>query len=178
MCIVFILYKQFNFISLGIYKKYFAYEKSTEVWFQHMLSNKFEVFNFQSLRVRKSGFQNAGKVCLWNPESGKILLIESGIQGIRNLTKRLESRIRVPLTKTGIQYLESESMVWNPESKTVLDSLIWSYFSFALMNLRHNNKGGQYRLKTFMCFGVERSDWFIFSFRAGWPGPPRTIKSP
>ena len=31
LCIVFILYKQFNFISLGIYKKHFACEKSTEV---------------------------------------------------------------------------------------------------------------------------------------------------
>ena len=54
--------------------------------------------------------------CLWTPESRKILRIESemldfGIrnaaQGIRNPTSKLESRIQVLLTKTGIEYLES-----------------------------------------------------------------------
>ena len=82
--------------------------------------------------------QNQEKFCSLNPESWALESWNTA-QGIRNLTKRLESRIRVPLTKTGVQYVESESMVWNPGSKTVLDSLKWSYFSFALMNLRHNN---------------------------------------
>ena len=81
---------------------------------------------------------NREKFCSLNPESWALESWNTA-QGIRNLTKRLESRMRVPLTKTGIQYVESESTVWSPESKTVLNSLIWSYFSFALMNLRHNN---------------------------------------
>ena len=37
------------------------------------------------------GFRNQENLCLWNPESHYIL----------------EARIQVPLTKTGIQYLES-----------------------------------------------------------------------
>ena len=47
--------------------------------------------------------------CLWTPESRKILLIESEMLdfGIRNTTSKLESRIQVLLTKTGIEYLES-----------------------------------------------------------------------
>ena len=34
-----------------------------------------------SLQLRETGFMNAEKLCLWNPESGKILLVESGILG-------------------------------------------------------------------------------------------------
>ena len=47
--------------------------------------------------------------CLWTPESRKILRIESEMLdfGIRNTTSKLESRIQVLLTKTGIEYLES-----------------------------------------------------------------------
>ena len=67
--------------------------------------------------------QDWEKFCPLNPESWVLESLNTA-QGIRNLTKRLESRIRVPLTKTGIQYVESESTVWSPESKTVLDSLI------------------------------------------------------
>ena len=51
------------------------------------------------------------------PESGKLLLAESGIQvtiGIKNPRSRLESTTWNP-----------ESMAWNPESKNVLDSLTW-----------------------------------------------------
>ena len=49
----------------------------------------------ESVHVRKSGFQNPGIFCLWNPESGNVLLVEFGIlgfgirntvQGIRNPT--------------------------------------------------------------------------------------------
>ena len=50
------------------------------------------------------GIQTPGKFCLLNPESW---VLESGISF-------KESRIQVPLTNTGIEYLES---------KTVLDSL-------------------------------------------------------
>ena len=63
-------------------------------------------------RIRENfacGIWNPG---LWNPEDS-----------LRNPEshKRLESRIQVPLTKTGINYLESG--IHGPESKTVLDSL-------------------------------------------------------
>ena len=59
------------------------------------------------------------------------MLLESGIldfvirntdQGIQNPTKLLESGTQVPVTKAG----DPESSTWNPESKTVLDSLTWS----------------------------------------------------
>ena len=55
------------------------------------------------------GIWNPG---LWNSE-----------YSLRNLEshKRLESRIQVPLTKTGINYLESG--IHGPESKTFLYSL-------------------------------------------------------
>ena len=51
----------------------------------------------------------SGKFCFWNPESWA-----------------LKSRIQVPLTKnpkSGTWI--SKSTVWNPESKTFLDSLEW-----------------------------------------------------
>ena len=54
---------------------------------------------------------------IWIPKTGKLLLVESGIGilGLRirkttqeiRIPKRLESGIQVPLTKTGIQYVES-----------------------------------------------------------------------
>ena len=54
---------------------------------------------------------------IWIPKIGKLLLVESGIGilGLRirkttqeiRIRKRLESGIQVPLTKTGIQYVES-----------------------------------------------------------------------
>ena len=53
---------------------------------------------------RESGFWNPRNFCLWNPESWAS---ESRIQ-LRNRTKsHLGSIIQVPLTKAGIQYLES-----------------------------------------------------------------------
>ena len=70
-----------------------------------------------SVHCKKSGFRNRRNFCLCNPQSGKILLVESGIlgfriqisaQGIRNPTfERLGSAIEVPLAKTRIQNLES-----------------------------------------------------------------------
>ena len=68
---------------------------------------------------RESVFPNPGKFCLWNLESWAL---ESGIQFKESGShKRLESRIQVPLTKTGINYRKSG--IHGPESKTVLDSL-------------------------------------------------------
>ena len=68
---------------------------------------------------RESGFPNPGKFCLWNLESG----LWNPEYSSRNPEshKRLEFRIQVPLTKTGINYRESG--IHGPESKTVLDSL-------------------------------------------------------
>ena len=55
--------------------------------------------------LRESGFWNPGNFCLWNQES---LDLESGIQRKESgIPLRLESGIQVPLTKVGIQQLES-----------------------------------------------------------------------
>ena len=62
------------------------------------------------------------------PESGKFLLVETGILGFRILEsgiqlknpesrKRLESEVHWH----GLQHFESGIHSWNPESKTVLD---------------------------------------------------------
>ena len=50
-----------------------------------------------------SGFWNPRNFCLWNPESWAS---ESRIQ-LKNPESHLESRIQVPLTNAGIEYLES-----------------------------------------------------------------------
>ena len=57
------------------------------------------------------------KLFLWNSES---CVLESGSH------LRLESEIQVPLTKNPESSCWNlESTAWNPESRTVLDSLIW-----------------------------------------------------
>ena len=71
---------------------------------------------------------------IWILESGKCLLVESGI--LQNFV--LESAINhkksgIPLTignqhpsSTNVQRIRNpESMSWNPESQTVLNSLTW-----------------------------------------------------
>ena len=60
------------------------------------------------------------------PENGKFLQIKSGIQLEESGShKRLESRIQIPLTNSSeFNSWNLESTAWNPESKTVLDSLI------------------------------------------------------
>ena len=57
----------------------------------------------KSPHVKESGFRNPGNFCIWNPESWKFLLVESGILGlgIRN-------------TGLGIRNPTNNS---NPESK-------------------------------------------------------------
>ena len=82
-----------------------------------------------SPHVRVSGFRNLENFCLKDPESRKILLMESGIQGFGIQNKAqvphlgMKSRIQVPLEKTGIQQPESRILEWDPESKTVSYSL-------------------------------------------------------
>ena len=63
---------------------------------------------------------------IWIPESGKFLLAESGIQENSVLVKSgiQLKEFGIPLT-TGIQNPRSTDIYWNPESKTVLDSLTW-----------------------------------------------------
>ena len=56
-----------------------------------------------SPQVRKSGFRNSEHFCLWNPESGKILPMESAILGFR-----------IRNTSQGVR---NPSNDWNPESK-------------------------------------------------------------
>ena len=89
-----------------------------------------------SPNVRKDGFQHPGIFGLWNPQSGKVLLVKSKIlgfgicdstQGIRNPADSWnpdESSIFDRYSEK--QYLECGSTAWNPESPTVLDSLIMS----------------------------------------------------
>ena len=63
----------------------------------------------ETRRVSEFGFRNPRNFCLWNLES---LTLESRI-------KFKESGIHSTLTKN----LESGFTAWNPESKTVLDSI-------------------------------------------------------
>ena len=89
-----------------------------------------------SPNVRKDGFQHQGIFGPWNPESGKVLLVKSKILGfgICDSTQRIrnpadswnpdESSIFDRYSEK--QYLECGSTAWNPESKTVLDSIIMS----------------------------------------------------
>jgi len=100
-------------------------------WSLHNTYYICKVCTAASLHARESGFQNTGyfslvvqskiiqeilfecEICnpgLWNPESRILLMI-----GIQNPS----STDKVPCTHTW----NLESTVWNPESKTVLDSL-------------------------------------------------------
>ena len=63
------------------------------------------------------GNRNAGKFCLWNPESW--VCNPEYAQEIRNPTNDWN-----PESKFYRQILKSST--WNPESKTILDPLIWS----------------------------------------------------
>ena len=56
-----------------------------------------------SPRVRDSSFRNQQNFCLWNPGSWAL---ESGIQ-LKESGIPLRIGIQIPLTKTGIKYLES-----------------------------------------------------------------------
>ena len=81
---------------------------TVRMWLGKLKHEKFPSFTSSSPHVRECGFRNPRNFCWWNPESGK-LLVESGILGfgIRNPSKDLNPESKVPLTKTGIQYLES-----------------------------------------------------------------------
>ena len=69
--------------------------------------------------LRKSGFRNPRKFCLWNPESRKLLFVEWGILGFgkRNTAQGIRNQIMIAIAgihsttsndkESGIQYLES-----------------------------------------------------------------------
>ena len=67
---------------------------------------------------------NPIKFCFWNPASGKILLVESGILGfgIRNPTNNWNPEFNFHWHGLESSTWNPESMAWNPESKTTLDS--------------------------------------------------------
>ena len=63
---------------------------------------------------------------MWNPESWKFLMVESRILGLG--FRNTAVGIRNPSsTKNYLEYgyWNPESKGWNPEFKTVLDSLTW-----------------------------------------------------
>ena len=108
---------------------------SANVFRQHLKWKICRISRDISPCVMESKFRNPANFSLYNPESGKILLMESGIQGceIRNTAQGLSG---IPLTmeiqnpSKYWQILESitwnpESTAWNPESKTVPDPLTW-----------------------------------------------------
>ena len=70
----------------------------------------------------------------WNPESGKILLEKSGILGsgiwskvqrIRNPSNEWNPEPKFHWQRLGSSTWYPQFTTWNPESKTVLDSLSW-----------------------------------------------------
>ena len=76
--------------------------------------------------LRESLFQNPGNFCVWIPGSWAL---ESGIQlkesGIL-LKIGIQCKLQVPLESSSWKY--PESMAWNAEPKTALDSLTWVEF--------------------------------------------------
>ena len=91
-------------------------------WCQNYLG---VLLTFTFITVRGSGFRNLGKICLWNHESRKILLVKSGILGfgIRNPTNDWNQESR-------FHWQKLESSTWNlesaAESNNVFDSLEWN----------------------------------------------------
>ena len=77
--------------------------------------------------VREFWFRNPGNFCFWNPELGKILLVECGILefGIQNTAPGIWNPTNEWNPESKFHWQRLESTVWNPESKTVLDSLTW-----------------------------------------------------
>ena len=68
--------------------------------------------------VRESGFQNPGIFCLWNPESGNFLLVESGILGlgIRNTAQGIRNPTNDCNPESKFHWQRLESSTWKPES--------------------------------------------------------------
>ena len=91
---------------------YYVMEGDNCGWIKKWCQNYLGVlFTFTFLTVRGSGFRNLGKICLWNHESRKILLVKSGILGfgIRNPTNDWNQESR-------FHWQKLESSTWNLES--------------------------------------------------------------
>ena len=107
------------------FKKKLEKKKQTEI--SYSMPSLYPFSKFPSI-VRKSEIRNRRNFCLCNPQSVKILLVESGIlgfriqiraQGIRNPTfERLGSGIEVPLVKNRIQVLES--LIWGETFRSLI----------------------------------------------------------
>ena len=87
--------------------------------------NYFILLQTMSPHVWKNGFWNQGNFCLWTPESGIFLHVESGILsfGIRNTLQR----IRIPTndwnSESKFHWQRLESSTWNPESR--IQDCLW-----------------------------------------------------
>ena len=123
---------------------------TARMWLGKLKHEKFPSFTSSSPHVGECGFRNPRNFCWWNPESGK-LLVESGILGfgIRNPSKDLYPESKVPLTKTGIQYLESG--IQGVESR-IQDCLRFPYIE------RSSWMKGCLRLLFFLFFCVRMSE--------------------
>ena len=90
--------------------------------------NYFILLQTMSPHKWKNGFWNQGNFCLWTPEFGIILHVESRIVsfGIRNTLQR----IRIPFndwnSESKFHWQRLESSTWNPESR-IQDCLGFSY---------------------------------------------------
>ena len=76
--------------------------------------------------VKESGFKNPGNFCLWNPESGKIWHMESGI---RLKESGIPLTIKIQNPRSTDKYWNT--VPWNPESTAwnpVMDSLTWGEY--------------------------------------------------
>ena len=86
---------------------------------ENIKQTKKTLSRFMYPRLRKSGFRNPRKSCLWNPECRKFLFVESGILGFgkRNTAQGIRNPLMIAIAgihsttstdkESGIQYLES-----------------------------------------------------------------------
>ena len=90
--------------------------------------NYFILLQTMSPHKWKNGFWNQGNFCLWTPESGIILHVESGILsfGIRNTLQRIRIPINYWNSESKFHWQRLESSTWNPESR-IQDCLGFSY---------------------------------------------------
>ena len=109
------------------------------LYFRHSLVRSLHLDEFLNWEKCRNLFMVNVALCkrIRISEFGKFLLVDSGIQGfgVRNIAQGIRNSFNdwtSPESKVHWQRLESsswnpESMACNPESKTVLDSLTWTY---------------------------------------------------
>ena len=100
--------------STSVSRHQLRIQRTGRLWLQRPPLPLFHVCEMDSPHLKKYGFQNPKNFWSWNPQSGKIWIMESGILGfgIRNTARGIQNpandwnaeyRIQVPLTK-----------IWNP----------------------------------------------------------------